>query len=638
MKSINTYYDDFKSLVEFITKNQDCIFDRNASAVFVQIFSGHCEGEYLSQVSAEVSRLVPHACIIGSTTGGEITNGKVSVLKTVLSFSIFYYSKVRCTLLEKNKDDDYSLGLSLATQLTSPTAKIMLIFATSLSVDVNKLLLGIHKGNPNLPVAGGCAGDICNMKQAIVCCNGKISEAGVVGAVFEGEKLTATRYWNLGWQPIGKTMTITKAEGVRIYTIDHQPAYQVFQKYLGLDPTEKLHNAIEYPLIVSRCGIQVARVPMILHDDNSISFAGDVLDGETVRLSFGNIGLILDETNRFFEKIKQQPVESIFVYSCSSRKSYLQNSAHLEYEHLQAIAPTAGFFTSGEFFHLNDTNQLLNVTMTILALSEDCQELKTANRKKNFSKVQLDKLAEDNLGVLKVLTHLINTVTSELEQANAQLQYNVIGEMAAALGHEVRNPMTTVRGYLQLFQQKELFSIYNKQLSTMIEELDRANSIITEFLSLSKRKLVEMKCGNINNVLNDLFPLLQATALPHGHDIRMATGIIPNIEFDNKEIRQLIINLVRNGLEAMQRSGVLTISTSFNADDNEIILRVQDTGPGISPEIMNQLGTPFITTKDKGTGLGLSICYRIADRHGAKITITTGTTGTTFNVKFKACQ
>lgn len=242
----------------------------------------------------------------------------------------------------------------------------------------------------------------------------------------------------------------------------------------------------------------------------------------------------------------------------------------------------------------------------------------------------LDKL-EDTSCFLGVITD-IEAKKQHEEDIGRFDRLNLIGEMAAAIGHEVRNPMTTVRGYLQLFQQKEKFQEYHKQFQLMIEELDRANSIITEFLSLAKNKTVEMAPGNLNEIIHTLFPLLQADAFQMGHDIQVATTDIPDIQLNQKEIRQLILNLTRNGLEAMKSAGKITIQTF--QDEDKVTLAIQDTGPGIPEELKGKLGTPFITTKETGTGLGLSVCYRIAQRHNALIDVITSRQGTTFLVHF----
>jgi len=241
--------------------------------------------------------------------------------------------------------------------------------------------------------------------------------------------------------------------------------------------------------------------------------------------------------------------------------------------------------------------------------------------------------------LIEEIACLRNTLETEHQQREKVLQeiaridrLDSVGDMAASIGHEVRNPMTTVRGYLQLFQRKVQFAEHAEQINTMIEELDRANSIISEFLSLAKNKTVNIKVGNLNMVIHALYPLLQADALRRGHDVSIKLDSIPDSEFDENEIRQLILNLVRNGLEAMQQEGVVTIRTY--TQDNWLILSVEDKGTGIQEEVMAKLGMPFVTTKEEGTGLGLSVCYRIAERHGAKISVKTGKGGTTFIIRF----
>jgi signal transduction histidine kinase len=210
---------------------------------------------------------------------------------------------------------------------------------------------------------------------------------------------------------------------------------------------------------------------------------------------------------------------------------------------------------------------------------------------------------------------------------------NTVGEMAASIGHEVRNPMTTVRGYLQMFMRRAEYAPHRQQFTTMVEELDRANDIISGFLSLAKNKVMELKPGNLNNVINTLSPMLQAEALRTDHDLRIDTGEIPDINMDDKEIRQLILNLVRNAFDAMEAGGRLTIATY--ARNDHVVLAVSDTGKGIPREVLAKLGTPFLTTKQHGTGLGLPVCYRIAERHGAKVDVKTSPQGTTFSVYFR---
>ena len=230
-----------------------------------------------------------------------------------------------------------------------------------------------------------------------------------------------------------------------------------------------------------------------------------------------------------------------------------------------------------------------------------------------------------------VITDISERKRFEKELARLD-RLNLIGEMAAGIGHEVRNPMTTVRGFLQLYRKKDSFIQYKEIFDLMIDELDRANSIITEFLSLAKNKVLNLTLQDLNTILTNLSPLIQADAMQFDKYINLQLDEIPKLPLDEKEIRQLILNLVRNGLEAMSSGGNLSIRTYI--EGQEMVLSVQDQGKGIEPDILEKIGTPFFTTKDSGTGLGLAICYGIAARHNAVINIKTSPKGTTFLVMF----
>lgn len=246
-------------------------------------------------------------------------------------------------------------------------------------------------------------------------------------------------------------------------------------------------------------------------------------------------------------------------------------------------------------------------------------------------------LSEDNefFGGIGIFEDITQKVEIEKEMARLDSLY-LVGQMAGGIGHEVRNPMTSVRGFLQLLANKETDANKMEYYDIMIQELDRANSIISEFLSLAKDRVVEFRPASLNVIINTLYPLLSSDAIKENKRIVLNKGEVPNISLNEKEIRQLIINLVKNAIEASPTMGVITISTYVS--QGEVVLCIEDEGTGIPPEIYDKLGTPFVTTKDSGTGLGLSVCYSIAHKHNAKIDVKTGSSGTTFYVRFKMPQ
>ncbi|TBL79933.1 PAS domain S-box protein [Paenibacillus thalictri] len=235
--------------------------------------------------------------------------------------------------------------------------------------------------------------------------------------------------------------------------------------------------------------------------------------------------------------------------------------------------------------------------------------------------------------VLTVITDITERVELELEMSRLD-RLHLVGEMAAGLAHEIRNPMTTVRGFLQIAKtstQRTSGEIIN----LMVEELDRANTIITEFLSLAKNKTADRKAQSLNSIVEAMFPLIQAEAMLTGKAVQLQLGKAMPLYLDEKEIRQMLLNLALNGLEAMQPGGQLIIRTNTNGTESHpVILEVEDQGTGIQKEVLDKLGTPFFTTKEKGTGLGLAVCYTIAARHNAKLEVTTGPAGTVFSIRF----
>jgi signal transduction histidine kinase len=220
---------------------------------------------------------------------------------------------------------------------------------------------------------------------------------------------------------------------------------------------------------------------------------------------------------------------------------------------------------------------------------------------------------------------------AEIEMARLD-RLNLIGEMAASISHEVRNPMTTVKGFLQLLKHKQ--EPRDKEFfDLMIEELDRANSILSEFLSISRAKRTLFECHNINDIVTSTLPLFLADAYNNDQLLTIELTKVPDLQLNIQEIRQLLLNLVRNGLEAMSSGGQLRIRTF--STNTEVVLAVSDEGNGMEQYVLEKLGTPFFTTKDQGTGLGVAVCYGIVSRHNGKISVESSPKGSTFYVHFE---
>ncbi|MEZ4693590.1 MAG: FIST C-terminal domain-containing protein [Aliarcobacter sp.] len=158
----------------------------------------------------------------------------------------------------------------------------------------------------------------------------------------------------------------------RVYKISGLTPLDFYEKYLGEYVAKSLPaTGIEFPLILQKNNIPLARAVIAKHEDGSLSFAGNLHKGDVVKLGFGNVELIMSNPLKsLFSKCCVKDTETFFIYACMARRRYMPNLIDIEIKPFSKIAPTAGFFTYGEFYHNSGNNELLNQTLTILALSE----------------------------------------------------------------------------------------------------------------------------------------------------------------------------------------------------------------------------------------------------------------------------
>jgi PAS domain S-box-containing protein len=194
---------------------------------------------------------------------------------------------------------------------------------------------------------------------------------------------------------------------------------------------------------------------------------------------------------------------------------------------------------------------------------------------------------------------------------------SVVGQLAAGVAHEIRNPLTSIKGLVQLQTEME------KPLYTdiILSEIRRLEDIVTDFLSLAKPQLLQMKKMNVKDLLDQVVRLFDAQALMKNVEIVQDHCVdVPFIHCDKNQIKQVFINILQNAVEAMPNGGVIKIQIlQYNSDS--IICRFLDQGMGISEERMKKIGEPFYSTKEKGTGLGLMVSQKIIQEHGGRINI-----------------
>lgn len=231
----------------------------------------------------------------------------------------------------------------------------------------------------------------------------------------------------------------------------------------------------------------------------------------------------------------------------------------------------------------------------------------------------------------------IGTIVS-LEQ---QIQHNeklaTLGKIAAGIAHEIRNPLTSIKGFLQIMRCNLLEKGMNQEHSytdVMLTEIERVNSLVSELLLLSKPRELKIETLEVEELLMALTPLISSEALLHNVEVDLSLQPVPPIFADRETIKQVFLNLIKNGIEAMSENGGgrLEIRTGYVADEGMVRIDIKDTGLGIPHYMMDRIFDAFFTTKETGTGLGLPICQRLVNDLGGTIKVTSKGYGTTFSV------
>lgn len=419
MKTLIHRYQSAPDLTQFLSLAE---FDQGQ--ILLQVFSGELDSTHLTPLLQHILNLRPQIVIIGASTSGEIYQSEVRDGNIVLAFSIFNDTQL---VSFYQTDLSFSAGQQLAQQALKLNARCAILFADTLQGQPQNLLEGLAQNAPDLIIAGGNAGDHNRFQHTLVIHQQHCYQQGLVGVFLINDDLIVHQDYVLNWTPIGRTMTVTRCDGSLIYELDNTPIIEVYKHYLGEEVAQSLPASImEFPLIKNLNGLEVGRSAVAVTDEGGLVYAGSFTQGDQVRFGIADIATILHQANdKAISSAAQYPIESVFIYSCTARRSFLKQHIEAELYALSQLAPTAGFFTYGEFYHHDRCNELLNITTTFLTLAENNQQ-----------KVSLPSLNQPNflanVSTLRSLTHLSNVTTAELKSSLQFLeQYKVALDQTA---------------------------------------------------------------------------------------------------------------------------------------------------------------------------------------------------------------
>ena len=234
------------------------------------------------------------------------------------------------------------------------------------------------------------------------------------------------------------------------------------------------------------------------------------------------------------------------------------------------------------------------------------------------------------------LSHDVTERKKTEELLHQQDKLAAVGQLAAGVAHEIKNPLTSMKGYTEYLQLDEQDPNRLEYLEIIMDEIDRVNQIVEEFLVLAKPQSVQLETKNIIPIIQNVLLLMEFDARKKNISFYFESDQdLILVRCDENRLKQVFLNFVKNGMDAMPDGGNIKVRTELK--EGEVQISFEDTGVGISPERLKKLGEPFYTTKKKGNGLGLMVSFKIIEGHKGRVIVESEVDkGTTFNIVLPA--
>jgi PAS domain S-box-containing protein len=398
-----------------------------ARSMLVHIYTAFTDEVWLQVIGEKIQLSYPNAHIIGATTCGEILNGQTVLEHTVINFSFFQSTQIHPFVMPITAGEELDIGQHLrrcVDDLGEAVPAIMLL-TTPLTTNANAVASGLMTTSPSFQVFGGGAGDYA-LKTNYIMYGSTVYTAAAMVIAFQGADLQIEKASFLGWRTMSQEMTISQASGTTLHTIDGRPAFEIYQHYFNIkNDAQFFNNALGFPLLIKRNGQLIALVPVAVGLNNSLEFISDVYVGEKLSIGFMDTELIQKNLAEVQRKMLAFQPESLLIYSCGCRRWALCQDIKPETNVFEKIAPTAGFYTVGEFCNQETVLPQLNLAFVIVGMREGAAiaPLKPMPTQATISNSPIaDIYKGSHLNLITKLSHFNKVLNHELLIAKKQAE------------------------------------------------------------------------------------------------------------------------------------------------------------------------------------------------------------------------
>lgn len=438
MKQVQFTFQDDKKLEEELRKLRQWARSNFCSKVLIQICTEIPDRKRIEHVCETIERLMPEALYAGCSSNGNIVNGDFSGESIAVICTLFEYPSTRVEVLQYPLQADTQenvVQMLEAAMDERPWVKAVELLVTIRGMSMTTLCESLSRIRKGVQIFGG--GALCEDLEKDDACVFSMAagyqEKGIVFILFGGDDFHVETSFVTGWKPLGSFMHVTAADGCILKELNHRPAYEIYYKYLHIRNDEFFfNNTLEFPFLYRHNGIDIMRAPVASNPDGSLTMTSDMSQDVQARIAYGDPWTILDSVWKEGNKILQFAPECIFVFSCAARRTFWgNNEVGKETEPYQRIAPTSGFYTSGEFLRTGDNVNQHNVTQVIAAMRE--------GEPKELPEKELsmdERTFEGKVSMINRMATFIKVTTTELEEANRKLSEMAVVDGLTGVGNK----------------------------------------------------------------------------------------------------------------------------------------------------------------------------------------------------------